>query len=76
LEHQRFTAGYDCRLLRCESGELDPADGQWWTDFIDGDAATREALLTQGGRRDKSPRKRLRRGGLSRRTADSAEGAE
>ncbi|CAJ4064923.1 poly(A) polymerase family protein [Burkholderia pseudomallei] len=76
LEHQRFRAGYDFLLLRCESGELDSAVGQWWTDFIDGDAATREALLTQGGSRDKSPRKRRRRGGRSRRTADSAEGAE
>lgn len=56
LEHQRFRAGYDFLLLRCESGELDPGVGQWWTDFIDGDAATREALLTQGGSREKSPR--------------------
>lgn len=76
LEHQRFRAGYDFLLLRCESGELDPGVGQWWTDFIDGDAATREALLTQGGSREKSPRKRRRRSGRSRRTADGAESTE
>ncbi|TDV14336.1 polynucleotide adenylyltransferase PcnB [Paraburkholderia caballeronis] len=74
LEHQRFRAGYDFLLLRCESGELDAAIGQWWTDFINGDAAAREALLTQGGK-DRSPRKRRRRGGArSRRTGDATEG--
>ncbi len=31
LEHQRFRAGYDFMVLRCESGELDPAVAQWWT---------------------------------------------
>nr|WP_303628790.1 polynucleotide adenylyltransferase PcnB [Burkholderia glumae] len=72
LEHQRFRAGYDFLLLRCESGELDPAVAQWWTDFIDGDAAAREALLTNGAPRDPAaPRKRRRRGGArNRRPAD------
>ncbi|KVE39874.1 polynucleotide adenylyltransferase PcnB [Burkholderia sp. TSV86] len=69
LEHQRFRAGYDFLLLRCESGELDPAIGQWWTDFVEGDAAERETLLSQGSR-DKTPRKRRRRGGRGRRTAE------
>jgi poly(A) polymerase len=73
LEHQRFRAGYDFLLLRCESGELDPAVGQWWTDFIEGDAAAREALLSQGGSKEKSPRKRRRRGGA--RNRKSGEGA-
>ncbi|MDN7532896.1 polynucleotide adenylyltransferase PcnB [Burkholderia orbicola] len=67
LEHQRFRAGYDFLLLRCESGELDAEVGQWWTDFIEGDAAAREALLTQGGSKEKSPRKRRRRGGARNR---------
>ncbi|WDD96451.1 polynucleotide adenylyltransferase PcnB [Burkholderia sp. FERM BP-3421] len=70
LEHQRFRAGYDFLLLRCESGELDGEVGQWWTDFIDGDIAQREALLTQGGTKEKSPRKRRRRGGARNRTPD------
>ncbi|KVC81689.1 poly(A) polymerase [Burkholderia ubonensis] len=74
LEHQRFRAGYDFLLLRCESGELDPAVGQWWTDFIEGDAAARDALLTQGGNKEKSPRKRRRRGGAKNRKG--TEGAE
>ncbi|PCE29219.1 polynucleotide adenylyltransferase PcnB [Burkholderia ubonensis] len=74
LEHQRFRAGYDFLLLRCESGELDQDVGQWWTDFIDGDAAAREALLTQGGSKEKSPRKRRRRGGAKNRKG--TEGAE
>ncbi|AOJ30627.1 polynucleotide adenylyltransferase PcnB [Burkholderia metallica] len=67
LEHQRFRAGYDFLLLRCESGELDMEVGQWWTDFIEGDAAARETLLTQGGSKEKSPRKRRRRGGARNR---------
>ncbi|MBV8626819.1 MAG: polynucleotide adenylyltransferase PcnB, partial [Paraburkholderia sp.] len=73
LEHQRFRAAYDFLLLRCESGELDAAIGQWWTDFIDGDSAAREALLSQGGSKERSPRKRRRRGGArSRKTGEGA----
>ncbi|MDH6149012.1 MULTISPECIES: polynucleotide adenylyltransferase PcnB [Paraburkholderia] len=74
LEHQRFRAGYDFLLLRCASGELDESVGAWWTEFIEGDAAAREALLTQGGK-DRSPRKRRRRGGAgSRKSGDGVEG--
>ncbi|WP_042303320.1 polynucleotide adenylyltransferase PcnB [Paraburkholderia kururiensis] len=73
LEHQRFRAGYDFLLLRCESGELDEAVGAWWTEFIEGDAAAREALLAQGGK-DRTPRKRRRRGGArNRKTGDGVE---
>ncbi|WP_206999114.1 polynucleotide adenylyltransferase PcnB [Trinickia mobilis] len=77
LEHQRFRAGYDFLLLRCESGELDSSIGQWWTEFIDADAATREALLSQGGR-DRAPKKRRRRssGAGSRKTGERMEGGE
>jgi poly(A) polymerase len=75
VEHQRFRAGYDFLLLRCESGELDESVGAWWTDFIDGDAAAREALLVQGGK-DRIPKKRRRRGGgaRNRKTGDGMEG--
>jgi len=62
LEHQRFRAGYDFMVLRCESGELDPAVGEWWTDFIDADPDAREVLLSNSGR-DSAPRRRRRRGG-------------
>ncbi|WP_206951229.1 polynucleotide adenylyltransferase PcnB [Trinickia acidisoli] len=73
VEHQRFRAGYDFLLLRCESGELDPEIGAWWTSFLEGSAAEREALLSQGGR-ERAPRKRRRRGGRSRK-GDDAESA-
>jgi poly(A) polymerase len=75
LEHQRFRAGYDFLLLRCESGELDESVGAWWTEFIEGDIAAREALLTQGGK-DRSPRKRRRRssGARNRKPGDGLEG--
>jgi poly(A) polymerase len=75
LEHQRFRAGYDFLLLRCESGELDASVGQWWTDFIVGDAAARESLLSEGGK-DRVPKKRRRRSSnaKSRRPGDGMEG--
>ncbi|MGV2291305.1 polynucleotide adenylyltransferase PcnB [Trinickia sp. YCB016] len=77
LEHQRFRAGYDFLLLRCESGELDSSIGQWWTEFIDADPAGREALLSQGGK-DRAPKKRRRRssGAKSRRTGERMEGGD
>ena len=70
IEHQRFRAGYDFLLLRCESGELDPAIGAWWTAFLDGGPAEREALLSEGGRAA-APRKRRRRGGRSRKSGEA-----
>jgi len=75
LEHQRFRAGYDFLLLRCESGELDESVGAWWTEFIEGDAAARETLLTQGGK-DRSPKKRRRRSSSARnrKPGDGMEG--
>jgi poly(A) polymerase len=57
LEHPRFRAGYDFLLLRCASGEVDPAIGEWWTRFQHADEAERKALLTQ----DAEPAKRKRR---------------
>nr|WP_306805998.1 polynucleotide adenylyltransferase PcnB [Caballeronia sp. BR00000012568055] len=70
LEHQRFRAGYDFLLLRCESGELDASIGQWWTDFISGDGAERESLLSQGGK-DRAPKKRRRRSNAKRKSGDA-----
>ncbi|MEA3120969.1 MAG: poly(A) polymerase [Paraburkholderia sp.] len=74
FEHQRFRAGYDFLLLRCESGELDPSIGQWWTAFIEGDASARETLLEQGGK-ERTPRKRRRRGGRGRKSDDGESSA-
>ncbi|CAH2779394.1 MAG: Poly(A) polymerase (EC [uncultured Caballeronia sp.] len=73
LEHQRFRAGYDFLLLRCESGELDAAAiGQWWTDFVNGDHALREEMLAQGGKERSGPKKRRRRSNAKRRSGDAA----
>ena len=77
IEHQRFRAGYDFLLLRCESGELDPAIGAWWGAFIEGSPGEREELLSQGGRERAAPRKRRRRGGRSRKSGEvESAGAE
>jgi len=73
LEHQRFRAGYDFLLLRCESGELDAEVGQWWTDFIESDHAQRETLLAQGGKDHNAPKKRRRRSNAKRKTGEAAE---
>ncbi len=62
MEHMRFRAGYDFMLLRAESGQCDAALAQWWTDFIDADAAGRTALLAQAAAtRGKAPASRSRR---------------
>ncbi len=47
LEHLRVRAGYDFLLLRCASGEIDSAIGEWWTAFMEGDGEQREKLLAQ-----------------------------
>lgn len=57
LQHQRFRAGYDFLLLRCESGEVDAGIGEWWTRFQGAGEAERAAMLV----RDAEPRKRRRR---------------
>jgi poly(A) polymerase len=75
LEHQRFRAGYDFLLLRCDAGELDASVAQWWTDFIEGDAAAREALLAHGGK-DRTPKKRRRRGGARSRRQGAGDTPE
>ena len=61
LEHPRLRAGYDFLLLRCESGEVPAEAGQWWTDFLEGDAAARDALLAQGSAPSGTPAAKRRR---------------
>ncbi|WP_244814348.1 polynucleotide adenylyltransferase PcnB [Caballeronia sp. Lep1P3] len=73
IEHPRFRAGYDFLLLRCESGELDAEIGEWWTDFVEGDGATREALLAQGGKDRNAPKKRRRRSNAKRKASDASD---
>lgn len=69
LEHVRFRAGYDFMLLRCQTEEIDPEMGQWWTDFYDGDAQQRHQLIqlaltkaeSDGGGKGGTKNKRRRR---------------
>jgi len=64
IESPRFRAGYDFMLLRCATGELNPAIGQWWTDFIAADPARQDELMAaiknESGNTT-SPAKRRRR---------------
>jgi poly(A) polymerase len=57
LEHPRFRAGYDFLRLRCESGELEPALGEWWERFQSASEAERDQMLMG----DAEPRRRRRR---------------
>jgi poly(A) polymerase len=57
LEHERFRAGYDFLLLRCQSGELPMEIAEWWDAFADADSETRNKMLQP----DTEPKKRRRR---------------
>ena len=61
----RFRASYDFLLLRCTSNEIDPALGDWWTNFIDADSSRREQLVQESlgsaGKSGRNTRKRRRR---------------
>jgi poly(A) polymerase len=64
IESPRFRAGYDFMLLRCANGELNPAIGQWWTDFIAADPAGQDELMASVKNESgntASPAKRRRR---------------
>jgi poly(A) polymerase len=61
VEHPRFRASYDFLLLRCASGEVDPAIGEWWTRFEHATEAERNAMLVQDTEPGKRRRRRRRR---------------
>ena len=61
LEHPRFRAAYDFLLLRCASGEVDAAIGEWWTRFEHASDAERTAMLTEDAEPGKRRRRRRRR---------------
>ncbi|HRI93264.1 MAG: polynucleotide adenylyltransferase PcnB [Candidatus Accumulibacter sp.] len=62
LQQPRFKAGYDFLLLRAESGEIDPAIGDWWSEFLHaGDEARAEMLLPAAPASVKKRRRRRRR---------------
>jgi poly(A) polymerase len=62
LEHPRFRAGYDFLRLRCRSGELEPALGEWWERFQRAGESERAQMLTAEGEPRKRRRRRRRRG--------------
>ena len=67
IESPRFRAGYDFMLLRCATGEQNPALGEWWTSFITSDPSGQEALMASAKNESgnqgtsNSPAKRRRR---------------
>ena len=66
IESPRFRAGYDFMLLRCATGEQNPALGEWWTSFIAAEPSGQEALMASaknesGNSSANSPPKRRRR---------------
>jgi len=71
LAHPRFRSGYDFFLLRAESGEIDPALGEWWRTFESASDGERRQMLVQDG----GPKKRRRRRGARRGAGDNANAA-
>jgi poly(A) polymerase len=71
LEHPRFRAAYDFLLLRCESGEVEAAVGEWWTRFQRVGETERENMLTTEG----GPQKRRSRRRRRKKPGSSAGGA-
>lgn len=69
MGHPRFRAAYDFFLLRAEAGEVEQAEADWWTRFLEttDDASTPPSQSTE----KKRPRRRRRR--RPRNTADSNE---
>jgi poly(A) polymerase len=61
LQHTRFRAAYDFFLLRCESGEVDAAFGEWWTRFQHAGEAERAEMLVSEAEPKKRRRRRKRR---------------
>ena len=57
LEHPRFRAGYDFLLLRCHSGEIEPALGEWWERFQSASEPERAQMMVS----DSEPHQRRRR---------------
>lgn len=63
LAHRRFRAAYDFLLLRCETGQEDPALAEWWTRFqeVNEEEAAAMIRVLQPGKPGASRRKRRRR---------------
>jgi poly(A) polymerase len=61
LEHPRFRAGYDFLLLRCQSGEIEPALGEWWERFQSASEPERAQMLVSDGEPHQRRRRRRRK---------------
>ncbi len=75
VEHPRFRAAYDFLLLRAAAGEPVQEAADWWTHFLESDEAGRAQLMESGtpqGGEARRPKRRRRRSGRSRRSADDA----
>lgn len=57
LENQRFRAGFDFLVMRCDAGEIDAELGHWWTEFQNASDEHRKVMLLP----DDGPKKRRRR---------------
>ena len=75
VEHPRFRAAYDFLLLRAAAGEPVQEAADWWTNFLGSDEAGRAQLMESGNHQGSEagrPKRRRRRGGRTRRSADNA----
>jgi poly(A) polymerase len=63
LENERYRAGYDFLLLRCESGELPMELAEWWDAFAHADTETRNRMLQPDTAAPKKRRRRRKPGG-------------
>jgi poly(A) polymerase len=63
LENERYRAGYDFLLLRCESGELPMELAEWWDTFAHADTETRNRMLQPDTTAPKKRRRRRKPGG-------------
>jgi poly(A) polymerase len=79
LEHPRLRAGYDFLLLRCQSGEIEPELGNWWTEFMEAESSEREIMLNKKITSEEVSgvsKKRRRRGGRARSKNSDIENSE
>jgi poly(A) polymerase len=75
LEHPRFRAGYDFLRLRSETGDTDPALGEWWERFQRAGETERSQMLVEDQRGPGKRRRRRRRRGPGGAGGSSAQGA-
>jgi len=76
LSHERFRAGYDFLLLRCESGEVDPELGEWWTQFQRAGDEARNAMLLPGTSKGTRRRRTRKKRAAPPAVSDGGEGVE